>query len=84
MRVDQSTVELSVRAIQDGISGDLLTLDDAGRKALVQQVVEVVELSPSGHLRIGFNIPRLDSESELAALRVAPRLTLLDMQSPSL
>ena len=78
MRVDQSTVELSVRATQDGISGDLDLLDSAGRKGLVQQVVESVELSPSGHLRIVFNFQKIDSQAELAALRVAPRLTLLD------
>ena len=84
MRVDQSTVELSVRAIRDGMFGDFDLLDSAGRKGLVQQVVESVELSPSGHLRIVFNFQKIESEAELAALRVAPRHAQLDMQSPSL
>ena len=76
MRVDRSTVELSVRAIQDAIDGDLLALDDTGRKALVQRCVFAVTLDKDGFVRIGINIPRLESEAELAALRVAPRLTL--------
>ena len=76
MRVDRSAVEYSIRAIQDGIGGDLDALDDAGRKGLVQQCVEAVELDASGHVRIGFNFVKVDSEAELAALRVAPRLTL--------
>ena len=74
MRVDRSTVELSVKAILDGIAEDLDSLDSAGRKALVQRVVEVVTLDGGGHVAIVFNFPRLESESELAALRVAPRL----------
>ena len=76
LRVDRSTVGLSIRAIQDAIDFDLDALDDAGRKGLVQQCVEAVELDASGHVRIGFNFVKVDSEAELAALRVAPRLTL--------
>ena len=81
LRVDQGTVELSVRAIQDAIGGDLNALDDAGRKNLIQQVVEAVELDGGGHVAIGFNFVKVDSESELLALRVAPRLTLQDAGS---
>ena len=76
LRVDRSALEYSVRAIQDAIGGDLDALDDAGRKGLVQQCVEAVELDASGHVRIGFNFVKVDSAAELAALRVAPRLTL--------
>ena len=76
LRADRSTVELSVKSIQDAIDGDLDALDDTGRKALVQRCVEAVELDASGFVRIGFNFVKVESEAELAALRIAPRLTL--------
>ena len=75
LRVDKSIVELSVRAIQDAIDGDLDALDDTERKALVQRCIFAVTLDKDRFVQIGFNIPRLESEAELAALRVAPRLT---------
>ena len=75
MRIDRSIVEVSVRAIQDAIDGDLDALDDTERKALVQRCIFAVTLDKDRFVQIGFNIPRLESEAELAALRVAPRLT---------